>query len=212
MAAGLGWLRWLTAWGRTSVRPCDAWTIPMRIHLQYGTTGLDVDLPSADVTVITPQFVAGLPDERAAFECAVRHPLGSAALRDVIGARDRVAIVIPDITRPLPTDRLLPWVLAEISHVPPDRVVIINGTGSHRANTPDELRAMVGDDVFRRVRIVNHDAHDSSTLAPVGAGGDGHIVSMCRPYVEADRRIVLGLVEPHFMAGLFGRRKGGFSP
>ena len=41
---------------------------PMRTHLQYGTTGLDVDLPSEHVTVITPRFVAGLPDERAAFE------------------------------------------------------------------------------------------------------------------------------------------------
>ena len=51
----------------------------MRTHLQYGTTGLDVDLPSENVTVITPRFVPGLPDERAAFEEAVRHPLASGA-------------------------------------------------------------------------------------------------------------------------------------
>jgi lactate racemase len=182
----------------------------MRIHLQYGTSGLDVDLPSANVTVIAPQFVAGLPDEREAFQHALRQPLGAAALRDVVGGRDRVAIVIPDITRPLPTDRVLPWVLDEISHVPLDRVVIVNGTGSHRANTSDELRVMVGDHVFRRVRIVNHDAHDPSSLARVGAGEEGHGVSMCRAYVEADRRIVLGLVEPHFMAGFSGGYKGVF--
>jgi nickel-dependent lactate racemase len=182
----------------------------MRIHLQYGTTGLDVDLPSDNVTVITPRFVAGLPNERAAFQDAVRRPLSSTPLRHVVGASDRVAIVIPDITRPLPTDRLLPWVLEEIRHVPLERVVIVNGTGSHRANTPGELRAMVGDDVFRRVRIVNHDAHDPMGLAPVGVGEDGGAVSMCRAYVEADRRIVLGLVEPHFMAGFSGGYKGIF--
>jgi lactate racemase len=182
----------------------------MRTHLQYGTTGLDVDLPSDNVTVITPRFVAGLPDERAAFQEAVRRPLRSAPLGDVVRATDRVAIVIPDITRPLPTDRLLPWVLEEIDHVPLERLVIVNGTGSHRVNTPGELRTMVGADVYRRVRVVNHDAHDPTGLAPVGAGEDGGAVSMCRAYVEADRRIVLGLVEPHFMAGFSGGYKGVF--
>ena len=182
----------------------------MRTHLQYGTTGLDVELPSEHVTVITPRFVAGLPDERAAFDAAMRRPLSSAPLRDVVRASDHVAIVIPDITRPLPTDRLLPWVLEEIGHVPLEHLVIVNGTGSHRANTPGELRAMVGDEVFRRVRIVNHDAHDPIGLVPVGAGEDGGAVSMCRAYVEADRRIVLGLVEPHFMAGFSGGYKGVF--
>jgi lactate racemase len=182
----------------------------MRTHLQYGTTGLDVDLPSDNVTVITPRFVAGLPDERAAFQEAVRRPLRSAPLRDVVRATDRVAIVIPDITRPLPTDRLLPWVLEEIDHVPLERVVIVNGTGSHRVNTPGELLGMVGADVYRRVRVVNHDAHDPAALAPVGAGEDGGTVSVCRAYVEADRRIVLGLVEPHFMAGFSGGYKGVF--
>ena len=182
----------------------------MRTHLQYGTTGLDVELPSEHVTVITPRFVAGLADERAAFHAAMRRPLSSAPLRDVVRASDRVAIVIPDITRPLPTDRLLPWVLEEVGHVPLEHLVIVNGTGSHRANTPGELRAMVGDEVFRRVRIVNHDAHDPTGLIPVGAGEDGGPVSMCRAYVEADRRIILGLVEPHFMAGFSGGYKGVF--
>jgi lactate racemase len=182
----------------------------MHVHLQYGTTGLEVDLPSAHVSVFTPRFIPGLPDERAAFEHAVRHPVRSAPLRAVVRAHDRVAIVIPDITRPMPTARLLSWVLDEIGHVPLDQVVIVNGTGSHRANTPDELRAMVGDDVFRRVRIVNHDAHDPATLATVGPGEDGHLVSMCRACVEADRRLVLGLVEPHFMAGFSGGYKGIF--
>jgi lactate racemase len=69
---------------------------------------------------------------------------------------------------------------------------------------------MVGAALVGRVRVVNHDAHDPTTLAPAGAGEDGHAVSMCRAYVEADRRIVLGLVEPHFMAGFSGGYKGVF--
>jgi nickel-dependent lactate racemase len=182
----------------------------MRVHLQYGREGLDVEIPSERVRVIQPTFVPGLPDEAAAFVAAVRAPIGGKPLRECVAARDRVAVVIPDITRPLPTDRLLRWVFAELGHVPPENVVIVNGTGSHRANTADELRAMVGPDVFARYRVVNHDAHDPATVVPVGEAADGSTISMDRAYVEADRRIVLGFVEPHFMAGFSGGYKGVF--
>ena len=121
-----------------------------------------------------------------------------------------MAIVIPDITRPLPTDRLLPWVLRELGHVRADHVTIVNGTGSHRVNTPDELRAMVGPDVYARYRVVNHDAHDPARSLHAGVGYDGEPVSFNRRYVEADRRIVLGFIEPHFMAGFSGGYKGIF--
>ena len=110
-----------------------------RLRLQYGTDGLELATEAADVTVIQPRFVAGLPHEAAAFHEAVRRPIGTRPLRDVIGAGDRVAIVIPDITRPMPSDRLLPWLFAELPHVPVRNVTIINGTGSHRPNTPAEL-------------------------------------------------------------------------
>ena len=140
----------------------------------------------------------------------MRRPIGARPLRDLVGARDRVAVVIPDITRPLPTDRLLPWLFAELPHVPAQNVTIINGTGSHRANTPAELERMVGRAVASTYRIVNHDAQDPSALAAVGQSRDGRPVSLNRAYVEADRRIVLGFIEPHFMAGFSGGYKGIF--
>jgi nickel-dependent lactate racemase len=182
----------------------------MRVQLQYGKEGLAVDFPSANVRVIEPTFVEGLSDEAPAFTEAVRRPIGGRPLREVVHASDRVALVIPDVTRPLPTDRLLRWILAELAHVRDERFTIINGTGSHRGNTRDELASMVGTDVLRRIRVVNHDAHDPRTLAAAGKTADGRTVYMARDYVEADRRIVLGFIEPHFMAGFSGGWKGVF--
>jgi nickel-dependent lactate racemase len=182
----------------------------MRVHLQYGRDGLDVLVPGRNVTVVEPRFVAGLPDEAAAFRDAVRRPIGAPPLRELVKATDRVAVVIPDLTRPLPSDRLLAWLFAEIDHVPADRIVVVNGTGSHRANTPEELRSMVGADVLARYRLVNHTAHDLATMLPAGTGRDGETVFLNREYVEADRRVVLGFVEPHFMAGFSGGYKGVF--
>lgn len=181
-----------------------------RVMLQYGRTGLPVEIPSDHVTVVEPRFVPGLADEAESFRSAVRAPLGRPPLRETIRSSDRVAIVIPDHTRPLPRERILPWLFAELGHVPAGNFVIINGTGSHRANTPAELRQMVGDAVFERYRIVNHDSRDPAQLAPAGVTVDGRPVSMNRDYVQADRRIVMGFIEPHFMAGFSGGYKGVF--
>jgi lactate racemase len=179
-------------------------------QLQYGKGDLNVRIPSSNVTVLAPRPEEGLPDEAAAFRKAVREPIGSAPLKEIVGAGEQLAVVIPDITRALPRERLLPWLFEELSHVPPENVTIVNGTGSHRANTEDELVAMVGRDVYERYRIVNHDAHDPGTLLFAGRTPEGRDVYMNREYVEADRRVVLGFIEPHFMAGFSGGYKGVF--
>ena len=182
----------------------------MRVHLQYGREGLAVDIPGENVTVIEPRFVPGLPDEKAAFTEAVRKPIGARPLRDLVKGTDRLVVVIADLTRPLPSDRLLPWLFEELAHLPAERITIVNGTGSHRTNTPEELVSMVGAEVLRRYRVVNHTAHDLATMRPVGKSADGETVYLERAYVEADRRIVLGFIEPHFMAGFSGGYKGIF--
>jgi len=181
-----------------------------RIRLQYGADGIDLATDAPNVTVVEPRFVKGLSDEAGGFRDAVSNPIGTKPLRELVAAGDRVAVVIPDITRPLPSERLLPWLFAELSHVPAANFTIVNGTGSHRSNTLAELEKMVGKDVASRYRIVNHTAHDPSTLALAGKTAEGHPVLMNREYVEADKRIVLGFIEPHFMAGFSGGYKGVF--
>jgi nickel-dependent lactate racemase len=182
----------------------------VEIELQYGRGDLGVEIPSSDVTVLAPQTEEGLPDEAAAFREAVRDPIGSAPLRELVGADERLAVVIPDITRALPRERLLPWLFEELSHVPPENVAIVNGTGSHRTNTEEELAAMVGREVYERYHVVNHDAHDPATMEYAGKSLTGRDLYMNREYVRADRRIVMGFIEPHFMAGFSGGYKGIF--
>jgi len=182
----------------------------VNVTLQYGTTGLAVDLPPARVDVIVPRHVEGLADEASGFVDAVRQPIESSPLRSLIGPGERVAVVIPDLTRPFPSDRVLPWLFRELSQMAAEDVTIIIGTGSHRAAAPAEIASLVGPDVAARYRVVNHNAHDLATLASAGRTTDGRDVLMNRLYVEADRRIVLGFIEPHFMAGFSGGYKGVF--
>jgi lactate racemase len=181
-----------------------------QVRLEYGTDGMVIDLPGSNTTVLNPTFIDGIPDEQAGFFAAVRAPIQSRPLGETVASSERLAIVVPDITRPLPSDRLLPWVFAELSHVPEGNVTIVNGTGSHRVNTPEELASMLGRKILEKYRVVNHNAHDPATLEPAGRGADGRTVLMNREYVRADRRIVLGFIEPHFMAGFSGGYKAVF--
>ena len=183
----------------------------MKVQLQYGRDGLEVDIPADNVTELRPQFIPGLLDERAEFSKAVRQPLNSPPLKTLIDSDDTVAVVIADITRALPSDRLLPWLFAELSHVPAQNFTIIIGTGTHRACTQDEIVSMVGETVAEKYRIINHNAYDDETLVSVGhlSGHHGRL-QFNKAYVEADKRIIVGFIEPHFMAGFSGGYKAVF--
>lgn len=183
----------------------------MQIHLQYGQDGLTAQLPTENATIIRPRFVEGLPDEQAAFQDAVRRPNRARPLAEAVGARESVAIVIADGTRPLPSARLLPWILTELAHVPEENVTIVVGTGTHRPNTPEELEQIVGAEICRRLRVINHNAYAEDTMAVVRPGQDGRgPLMMNREYADADRRILVGFIEPHFMAGFSGGYKAVF--
>jgi len=179
----------------------------MQINLPYGKTFITVEVPFANPTILEPRFVEGLADEKSAFSNAVRSPINARLLRRIIGRSDKVAILVPDITRPFPSQRILPWLFSELSHVHADNFIVIVGTGSHRPCAPAELKAMLGAEIVARYRIVNHNAHDFKTMLPVGRREDGGTLYMNREYMAADRRILMGFIEPHFMAGFSGGYK-----
>ena len=179
----------------------------MRVKLAYGREGLWVDLPDSNVTVLEPRFVAGLPDEHSAIVEALRRPLKSAPLRELVSPEDTVAIVFSDITRPMPSDRVLPPLLEELAHVDRDRVVLIDALGMHRANTQDELRRMLGDGVVDGYRIVQHDAWGKAGLVNLGKTRYGHEAWVNKTYAEASVKILTGFIEPHVFAGYSGGPK-----
>ncbi|GAB4445005.1 MAG: nickel-dependent lactate racemase [Anaerolineae bacterium] len=180
----------------------------MKIRLAYGKQGLDLTLPDdADVTVVAPAFVPGLPDPEAALRDAIASPLGAPPLRELVSPSDTVAIVFSDITRPAPNHLILPAVLEAISHVPPQNIVLCNALGTHRPNTDAELRRMLGDAVVDRYRIVQNNAFDPDTQVHLGASSWGHEVWLNRAYMEADVKILTGFIEPHFFAGFSGGGK-----
>lgn len=180
----------------------------MKVCLAYGRDGLEIEVPDSSV-VITPEERRAVKDAVAAVRNAVRSPVAGPALNEVIAPGKQVAIAICDGTRPQPRKVVLPVLLEELSGGGVDLcdVIVIVATGTHRPNTPAELEGMVGAEVLRSVRVVNHDARDDTSLAFCGTWGDGVPVYLNRRWLEADVRITTGFVEPHLFAGFSGGPK-----
>lgn len=183
----------------------------MKIHLAYGRTRLPIVLPDERTTVIEPRYVRGIAraQEYDALRHALQNPIESAPLRERVKENDIVAIVICDITRAIPTARILPPLLQELhdAGVRDENIVLLNATGTHRINTDDELRAMVGDEIFARYRVENHDCHDDGAHLFVGTTRGGRSVRVDARVVNASVRILTGFIEPHFFAGFSGGPK-----
>jgi nickel-dependent lactate racemase len=179
----------------------------MKVRLAYGKEGLWIELPDDNVTVVEPRFVPGLPDETGAIRKALREPIGTPPLRDLVKCDDTVAVVFSDITRPQPRQRMLSVLLDELVHVPPENIVLINALGTHRPNTGEELIGMLGREIAAGCRIVQHDAWDKGNMIYLGPTSFGHETYINGVYMEARGKILTGFIEPHFFAGFSGGPK-----
>ena len=179
----------------------------MHVELAYGKGALTIEVPDDRTTVIVPTYLPGLPDVRSALVNALRNPVGTAPLRRMVKPDQTVAISVCDVTRPMPSAELLPVLLGELAHVPRDQIAILVATGTHRANTREELEAMLGVEVVRDYPVVNHDAFEQNGLKRLGDTPGGVPIWLNRRWVESDVRITTGFVEPHFFAGFSGGPK-----
>ena len=179
----------------------------VRISLPFGRGEVPLTIPAANLLgVFEPLPPQAQGDERELVRRALDHPVGTPRLRELARPGQKVVIVTSDLTRPCPSDRLLPPVLDELhaAGIPDRDITIVIALGLHRPMTPEELEAAVGADVYRRVRVINH---DPTHTVPLGVTSRGTPVEIFRPVVEATLRICLGNLEFHYFVGYSGGAK-----
>src|SRR5690242_13517643 len=182
----------------------------MDIRLDYGRTGLDVRLPDdLAVSVLEPSKGTPLGDPTGAIGAALAQPIAAKPLAELARGRRDAVVVISDKTRPIPYAIVLPPLLQTLERAGIDRqrIEILVATGLHRANSEDELKEMVGPDVVAGYRIRNHDARNVGQHVHLGRTERGTEIWLDRGLLDADLKIVTGLIEPHLMAGFSGGRK-----
>ncbi|MFN3192583.1 MAG: nickel-dependent lactate racemase [Aureliella sp.] len=180
----------------------------MGIELAYGRNGLSLELPTdVRVDVIRKPLMPTYDHPSQ----AVASTLDQSGLARRASGCTSACIVICDITRPVPNYLFLRPMIERLvrAGVDLEQIVVLIATGLHRPNLGAELEELVGDPwVTQNVRVLNHDARVLGNHIDLGITGTrGTPVRINKEFVEADLRIVTGLVEPHFMAGYSGGRK-----
>lgn len=181
----------------------------MRIQLDYGKTGLDVELPEGVIGPLAIKDAEPLANPQQAIEDAINNPIGSKPLSELAQGKKTACILVCDITRPVPNKLILPPLLKilEANGIARENITILVATGLHRPNEGDELVELVGEDVAKNYRCENHHGKVTEEHDYLGTTERGVPVYLDSRYVRADLKITTGLIEPHLMAGYSGGRK-----
>lgn len=178
-----------------------------RINLPFGKQFKTLDIPHRNSLQLLQARDPPTTDQT--IYNALETPIVSHPLSEIISPKSKVAILVSDITRPVPTRKILPPIIGELvkGHVNPRNISIIVATGLHRANTPSELCTMLGESIVKTYSVLNHNAIDSTNLKHLGYTIRGTPINLNKTVCEADIRVATGYIEPHEFAGFTGGRK-----
>jgi nickel-dependent lactate racemase len=190
--------------------------VTVELTIPYGDTELPFQLPDTTVAEVIaagcdPSEVAQPPhepsaaEEQAEIRRALAEPLGSLPLMALAAGATKAVIVVSDVTRPCPSYKFLPALLAELSALPREQITIVFALGGHRGHTPEEWAQLVGPEVAASgVNLLDLDA---ARCVPVGTTSRGTRLEVFGPYLDADLRICTGNIEYHYFAGFSGGAK-----
>jgi nickel-dependent lactate racemase len=182
----------------------------LRVTLDYGRTGLHVELP-AD-RVVGPLAIRDVPpldDPEGAVAAALESPIASPPLRTLAAGRRDACILVCDITRPVPNATILRPTLRVLhdAGLAREDVRILVATGLHRPSTEAEKIEMLGPEIASAYRVEDHYGTRLDEHTFLGTTPRGVPAWIDTRYVSADLKITIGLIEPHLMAGYSGGRK-----
>jgi nickel-dependent lactate racemase len=179
----------------------------MKIDLGYGKSNITIDIDSANLlSVLKPNKIQVSSTGEEEVKRAIKEPIGSVRLKEIVKPEDKIAIITSDITRPMPTKVVLPIILTELfdAGVKLENITIVFSLGSHRRHSDNEKRKLVGNVVYKKIKCIDSDPTD---IIHLGISSRGTPIDIFSLVVEADIRICLGNIEYHYFAGYSGGAK-----
>jgi len=179
-----------------------------KIDLKYGKNIISFNIDDKNYcdTINPNKIEIDLVDEEE-IRRALENPISSKRLKDIVEKNEKIVIITSDITRPLPSYKILPLVIAELraGGIREEDITIVLALGSHRKHTEAEKENLVGSAVYNsKVAVIDSDMNKCVNL---GICKNGTLVDIFEPVVHADKRICLGNIEYHYFAGYSGGSK-----
>jgi nickel-dependent lactate racemase len=184
----------------------------MPYYLKYGDREFKVNLSDEQIKLVlepNPVILPSVTPDELIGE-ALDNPIGTDRIENIVKPGERVCIIISDSTRSWQNPGMILGVLLDrlgSAGVMDEDIVVISARGTHRAQTDAELRKLVGDKIYDRIKVVDHDSTDESNLTYMGTTSRGTPVKLNSIAVNSDRVILIGAVLHHFLAGFSGGRK-----
>lgn len=179
----------------------------MEAVLKIGTRSERVQVPDDRLQgILMPNEVMVTLTGEAEVRRALQEPIGAPQLRELVHPNEKIVIITSDITRPMPTWKVMPALLDELyaAGVKKENITLVFALGSHRRHTEEEQRHLAGDRAWNEITCVDGDTADCVHISMTSRGTPVDIV---RIVAEADRRICLGNIEYHYFAGYSGGAK-----
>jgi nickel-dependent lactate racemase len=181
-----------------------------KISLPYGHEERTIEVPEENLAWVEgPSHAPALPDIEAAVRNAIRNPIGSPTLAELVAKHGkRTLILVDDSTRSTPQRLILPILLDELNAagVPDSEISGMVALGTHRWMNREEIAHRVGEAVLERISVTNM-SHDPKDFEDLGVTPLGIPIHVSRRYLESPITIAVGNIIPHMYAGWAGGAK-----
>ena len=178
------------------------------VNIPFGDSKIIATIPNC-IGISEPMYVKPSKSQEEAIHKAVLTPIGTRKLSEIAREKTTAAIVIDDLTRPCPTKIMVEEILKELhlGGIKDENIALVVATGNHRAMTEQEFEMILGTKICSKLKHINHNCLDSSSLKYYGITKMGVPVYVNKVVAEADVKITTGLITPHQGAGFSGGRK-----
>ena len=166
-----------------------------------------VELPvgeNAEITELIPPYIEPLSYQQIVR--SIRNPTGQMPLSEIAVGKKNVVVILENATRPLNTRLVASLVVEELSkaRVARDSITFLFANGAHTDMEEYNDKAKLGEQ-FQNFRVVDHDCEGE--LVNLGRTSLGSPILINPLVVEADLRIAIGTIIPHYGDGVSGGAK-----
>ncbi len=140
-------------------------------------------------------------------EHAFDHPIGSKPIEELAKGKKEVVILFDDLARPTPVYEIIPYVLRglEKAGISDRQIRLITALGAHGAQTANDFRKKLGEEVLNRFPVYNHHPFDHCQY--LGKTSYGTPVLINQEVMACDLKIGIGCIVPHSFSGFGGGGK-----
>ncbi|MBP2667737.1 MAG: larA 1, partial [Firmicutes bacterium] len=182
----------------------------MKVKIPYGKDNLEFNVAAKNlIGVYSPKNIRGVADVSQEIVRSLGAPIGTKSLRELARGAKKVVLVADDNTRLTPTDKIIPILLNELNAagIRDEQVTVIIALGTHRPMTDKEIMTKYGEEVVHRVSVKNHNFRDPDLMVDLGTTPNGTHIKVNREAYEADFKIGIGSIVPHYIPGFAGGAK-----